>query len=254
MILRPAALLMAIAALLSAQTPLVNEGKPMRVAFQCSAEDMNAAGLSCPSEEPCPVYLELNGFQAVGQRLFASGDLHTNSATLYSVLLASEDAGHTWTEPYPRESAVTLDQMQFIDFQYGWISGETIQPLPRNPFLLITTDGGKTWKEQPIFEDEHPGSIEKFRFDSRNDGVVLIDTGAGMRHQLFESKTGGMNWMMLHESADPVQFSPSHGVAETPGWRLRPDASTHSYQIEKLEGERWASVASFLVEAGSCHE
>ena len=63
MILRPAALLMAIAALLSAQTPLVNEGKPMRVAFQCSAEDMNAAGLSCPSEEPCPVYLELNGFQ-----------------------------------------------------------------------------------------------------------------------------------------------------------------------------------------------
>ena len=79
MILRPAALLMAAAALLSAQTPLVNEGKPMRVAFQCSAEDMNAAGLSCPSEEPCPVYLELNGFQAVGQRLFASGDLHTNS-------------------------------------------------------------------------------------------------------------------------------------------------------------------------------
>ena len=252
--LRFAALPMAAAALLSAQTALVNDGKPMRVAFQCSADDMNAAGLTCPPEQPCPVYLELNGFQAAGQRLFASGDLHTRTATLYSVLLASADAGRTWTEPYPRESAVTLDQMQFIDLEYGWISGETTQPLSRDPFLLMTSDGGKSWKKQPIFEEEHSGSIEKFRFDSRNGGDLLIDTGAGMRYQLYETKTGGMNWTMLHESADPVPFPASRGDGGTPAWRLRADANTHSYQIEKIEGERWIPIASFLVEVGSCHE
>jgi photosystem II stability/assembly factor-like uncharacterized protein len=42
-----------------------------------------------------------------------------------------------------------LDRIQFIDFENGWVSGEVQHPLPRDPFLLATTDGGKTWQRAP---------------------------------------------------------------------------------------------------------
>ena len=38
---------------------LENTGKPVVVPFQCSAEDIQAAGLSCSEDDPCPIYLEL---------------------------------------------------------------------------------------------------------------------------------------------------------------------------------------------------
>jgi len=47
-----------LAAALEAQK-LENTGAPMRVSFECSAEEIGAFGLTCPSGHPCPVYLEL---------------------------------------------------------------------------------------------------------------------------------------------------------------------------------------------------
>ena len=38
------------------------------------------------------------------------------------------------------------------------------------------------------------------------------------------------------------------------GWRVRTDAATHSYVIEKSENNRWQKVASFLVNIASCKE
>src|ERR1700683_58452 len=150
---RHAALLLALQSLLSAQAPLENKGQPMRVVYECSAADTQAAGLGCSEEDPCLVYIELENVQAVGRKIFVTGNLHTTMATLDSILLASEDAGDTWTEPYPRTRSAGLDQIQFIDFQNGWISGANLQGAPRDPFLLITTDGGRTWRERPIFEE-----------------------------------------------------------------------------------------------------
>ncbi len=103
---RRAALLFALASLLRAQTPLENNGKPMRVVYECTAADTQAAGLGCSEEDPCPVYLELANVEAVGRKIFVTGNLHTPMATLYSILLASEDGGNTWTEPHPRMRSV----------------------------------------------------------------------------------------------------------------------------------------------------
>src|SRR6266568_5187134 len=68
---------------------LTNTGAPLRVPFQCTNEDMEWAGMSCSAEEPCPVYLELAAVEAVGNRIFLAGNIHSNSVTLYSVLLGS---------------------------------------------------------------------------------------------------------------------------------------------------------------------
>src|SRR5882672_4161133 len=72
---------------------LENTGKPLQVPFHCSDEDMQWAGMSCSEEEPCPVYFELTAAEPVGDKIFASGNIHSNTVTLYSVLMGSEDSG-----------------------------------------------------------------------------------------------------------------------------------------------------------------
>lgn len=232
-----------------AQTTMENTGGPMRVAFECSAAVTQRAGLACSEEEPCQVYLELNGVEAVGNRIFLAGNFHSATVTLSSILLESDDAGKTWIEPYERVAQAGLDQIQFLDFETGWISGHVVQGIPRDPFFLITTDGGKSWRQSPVFEDGRPGVIERFRFESRTRGTMLLDTRLRNRHELYESMTGGESWSLQQVSADPIA---GPHVSEQPSWRIRPDARTESFHIEKRQAERWQSVAAFLVNTASC--
>ena len=135
------------------------------------------AGMSCSEEEPCPVYLEVTAAEGVGNQIFATGNLHSDTVTLYSVLLRSQDAGKTWREGFERVRGAGLDHIQFADFVNGWASGETLFPLPQDPFLLITADGGKTWRRQPIFDETQAGSIQQFFFSSKNEGSLIVDHG-----------------------------------------------------------------------------
>jgi hypothetical protein len=242
-------LLAAIATSLSAQTPLENSGKPMRVLYECTAEDTQAAGLGCSEEDPCPVYLELANVEAIGGKIFVTGNLHTPMATLYSILLASDDGGNTWTEPHARMRASGLDQIQFVDSQNGWISGANLQGAPRDPFLLITKDGGRTWSVHPIFDDTRVAAIVSFRFDGPINGMLTIDARLdGGKFEEYRTSNGGETWEVPKTAGDGVfQEKP-------PAWRVRTDAATHSYVIEKSENSRWQKVASFLVNIASCKE
>jgi len=253
-VIRSAAASLVINTVLLAQTPLQNTGKPMRVPFDCTEADSQAAGLGCSEEEPCPVYLELSNVEAVGNKIFLTGNLHTPTTTLYSILLATEDAGKTWSEPHPRIRLSGLDQIQFIDFQNGWISGANLQGAPRDPFFLLTTDGGKTWHQRPIFEETRVAAIERFSFDSRDNGSLLVDARLdNNHHELYETMTGGESWSLKQASADPIRF-PHAREPGASGWRLHADAATHSYDLEKSESERWQKIASFLVNIGTCKQ
>ena len=69
---------------------------PVNVAYQCTPQDIEALGLNCSPEEPCPVFLELSSAEAIGgSRFLITGNLHTRDVTLYSILLYSEDGGTT---------------------------------------------------------------------------------------------------------------------------------------------------------------
>jgi len=226
----------------------------MRLPFECTEADTQAAGLSCSEEEPCPVYLELGSVEAVGNKLFLAGNLHTPTTTLYSVLLATEDPGKTWIEPHPRIRFGGLDQIQFVDFQNGWISGAILQSTPRDPFLLLTTDGGKTWHQRAIYDESRVAVIERFWFDSRENGTLLMDARLETnRHELYETMTGGESWALKQASATPIRF-PRNREPGASGWRVRADATTRSYHLERAEAERWHNVASFLVNIGSCKQ
>jgi photosystem II stability/assembly factor-like uncharacterized protein len=198
--------------------------------------------------------LELASLEPVGNRLFMAGDIHTANTTLYSLLVASDDAGKNWYEPFHRLRATVFDQVEFIDFQAGWVSGQTMDNLPRDPFFLITRDAGKSWQRTPIFPEGAIGTIERFHFESRTRGMLWVDrTKSGetkMGHQSYETMNGGETWTLREVSEHPIQpkLPPPH---ET-GWRLRPDGASKSHQIERQQGENWQPVAGFLVEIGEC--
>jgi len=169
------------------------------IPFACTAEDIEHFGLTCSAERPCPVYADLNFVESVGARVFVTGNLHTDAATLYSVLFASEDSGVTWKEVYDRVRSGNLDQIQFVDFQNGWISGGLILALPRDPFFLVTHDGGHTWRDRPVFDEGRIGVISEFWFQDKSNGQLIVDHTRrpenGNRYELHESMTGGDTWI-----------------------------------------------------------
>lgn len=247
-------LAIAVAAFCRAAQPLVNDGKPMRVPFACSESDIQASGLECTFEEPCAVFLELAGLEIAGPKIFLAGNFHTATVTLASILLASDDDGKTWNEPYERIRQAGLDQIQFLDFERGWVAGQQLQAIPRDPFFLLTTDGGKSWRRRTVFGDSQPGSIEQFWFDSRNDGVALIDrtqsSETGARYSIYETLTGGESWTIRQVSARPPRLKRTAG--QDPDRRIRADAKSKSFVIERKQSERWQALGSFMVESALC--
>jgi hypothetical protein len=247
-----------LGAALAAQTPAVleNTGKPIRLPFECTVDDIHSLGLICPAEQPCPVYLELAGMDSVGGRIVAAGNLHAENTTLFSVLLMSPDGGTTWREPFERIRGAGLELVQFLDFDHGWVSGQALGAVPRDAFLLLTRDGGKTWNQRPVFGESRPGTIDFFRFDSPAHGTLWIDReqsgSSDGRYEIYESTSGGETWSLREATAKP----PRQGARlTTPAdWRLRADRQTKAYRVERRGGAGWEAVASFLVHVGDCRE
>src|SRR4051794_26928848 len=186
-----------------------NKGKPMVVPFKCTEEDVRIAGLTCSENDPCPVYLELSAIESTGLRIFTAGNIHTNNSTLFSILLGTEDNGLTWREFHERVRGAALDHLQFADVETGWTSGLSFSPLPQDPFLLMTTDGGKTWRRHDIFSEPRLGAIQQYFFEDKKSGSLVIDLGPGSaddRYELHESNDGGETWNIRETSVKPIRL------------------------------------------------
>ena len=235
---------------------LENTGKPILLPFRCTGEDIQSAGLTCTEDEPCPVYLELSAVQPAANRIVLAGNLHSSAVTLSSVLLVTSDEGHTWREAHERLRGATLEHIQFLDAETGWISGETMSPLALDPFLLLTTDGGLTWKQRLVLGDNPEnrfGSVQQFSFSAKDSGTLIIDRGQGGdedRYELYESPNAGESWTIKESSSKALKLKTPPRV--TDDWRLRADGPTQAYHVEHRQGQRWESVASFAVKTGAC--
>ncbi len=253
----PAAFLLLASLTLSAQESpiLTNTGEPMQVPYACAEDDLQWAGLSCSDNEPCPIYLELNSVVPDGKKILAAGDLHSSSVTIGSILLLSDDSGTTWREPTARLRGSALDQLQFYNLQVGWAGGETQYPLPRDPFFLVTTDGGSSWRQRLVGEEGLAGSVQRFWFDSAQHGELIIDAGkasASGRYFSYESETGGESWSLLGKSGQLPKLRRAPPSQEDPDWRARPSKDGKAFQIEQRTGDQWKPVASFLIEVANC--
>ncbi len=235
---------------------LTYTGKPVTLPFQCSADDIQWAGLSCSDDDPCPIYLELSAVESAGTRIFAGGNIHSASVTLYSVLLGSDDGGQTWREAHPGIRGAGLDRIQLFDSEIGWASGETLSPLPEDPFILVTSDGGKTWRQRPIFSEGREsryGMVQQFVFTAKESGSLIVDRGQGSdgdRYELYESPDGGDSWSIRQTSNQPLKLRVAPAVSGE--WRLRADRASQSFHIEHRRGDRWSAVAAFAVKLNAC--
>ena len=238
----------------AAPAVLENSGKPILVPFHCTEEDIRSAGLGCSEQDPCPVYLELAAVESTGLRIFVAGDIHSATATLHTVLLGSEDNGQTWSEVHERVRGAGLDHIQFVDVATGWTSGLSFAPLPEDPFLLMTTDGGKTWRLHAIFNEPRFGSIQQFFFENRESGALVIDHGSGAsgdRYELFETNDGGETWNIRETSVKSIRIKRAP-AAPNADWRVRADGPTKSFHVERRQGQKWISLAAFTVSLGVC--
>jgi hypothetical protein len=221
--------------------------------FACAEDELQAAGLLCTEDEPCSIFLELTSVASAGKKLFAAGNLHSSSVTIGSVLVASDDNGLTWKEPAPRLRGASLDQVQFVDADHGWAAGETQYPLTRDPYFLISTDGGTSWRRQQVTEDGGPGSLIRFWFDSPQHGELVIDAGRSSpsgRYLDYESETGGESWSIRGAVGTAPKIKRAPASFDNPDYRLR--SNGQSYLLEKRTGDKWDSVATFLIEIASC--
>lgn len=225
---------------------------PVSVPFTCTPEDMDFAGMACPEAEPCPVYVEISQVYGRANKVMVSGDLHSSAATLYSILLFSDDGGLTWAEPFQRLRGVTFDHAQFVDDKTGWIAGQNMVPVPRDPFLLFTTDGGKSWRQHAVLEEDSPGQILQFAFQDARHGLIVLDRHtAGNRYELHETQGGGESWSLRSKTTQPPVIPDWNPPSET--WRARADQATKTFRIERRsEAGQWAAVAAVPVRAGSC--
>jgi hypothetical protein len=231
-------------------------GEPLRLPFACSPDDLAMFETPCTAAEPCPVYLQLAAVRGVEDKVFLAGNLHNRATTMYSILLASEDGGTSWTEVHPRIRGAGLDQIYFHDARTGWVSGHILTVPPRDPFFLLTTDGGKHWRRRDIFGETRIGVIEEFSFDDARSGTVLIDrvraSETGARWERYETMTGGADWMIREVSASPIPMKVRRPVEPDPNWRLAEEATGGAWRIERRRGEEWTVVSTFEVEVGAC--
>lgn len=235
-----------VTGILLAQSPPV-----VRLKAVCANAEIDDYGLVCDDDDGCPVLLELASVEAVGNKIFAAGNFHTGPATLWSVLLVSEDGGATWSEPWPRQRGVALEQIQFVDFSTGWVSGHTGGALPKDPFLLRTEDGGKVWRKLPVYGEGTFGVVETYRFESKTNGMLLAQRRGGSlpgRYQRMETRDGGSTWMLREAGEDRPTAAPAGGAS----LRIRGDAKSKTLRVERMEGSKWIVVASFGLEAGTC--
>ena len=225
--------------------------------YTCTEDDIRDFGLTCQEDEPCQVFLELAEVEAAGSTLILTGNLHTLTTTMWGLLLVSEDGGKTWAEPAQRMKTASLEHIQFSSLARGWVSGVMLEPLPRSPFLMATTDGGKTWRRYPMFEDAHFGSIQQFWFDTEKSGELVLDgsQGSTKHFELYSTQTGGDTWDVKEVTKVQPRLTKAR-PRDTATWRIRVDSAAQAYHVEQhvalASGLVWQTVSTLPVIAGEC--
>jgi hypothetical protein len=230
--------------------------QPFKPVFACKEDDVQWAGMTCSEQEPCPIYLEISSVYPVGAKLFVSGNIHSAQSTLYSILLETSDEGATWREPVERVRGSELDAIQFVDSHTGWISGQRVYPIAGDPFFLVTTDGGGSWRKSDVLSEGADGFIQSFWFDSARTGTLTLDRGGAsdeqMRYARYETMTGGTNWSVRETSDKPLAPGQKVSLAEASAWRVRGDSAQKTLVLEKKGDSGWKQAAVLSLELAQC--
>ena len=161
--------------------------------------------------------------ESVGNKIFAAGNIHTDSATLYSIVLASDDSGKdlAGAARAAEGAAASTTSSSWISKTAG-SAARSLQPLPQDPFFLITSDGGKTWRQRPLFRREPRGAILQFWFSSRSNGSLVIDRGREPGSTSFTKRPTAATRGCCAKSTRS-RCGCKRAAGGNPDWRIRAD-------------------------------
>ena len=162
------------------------------------------------------------------------------------------DGGMQWTRRFAtEEKGVFLDALKFWDDRHGIAMGD---PVEGRLFLMITDDGGDTWRRVPT-NDAPPMLPGEAAFAAsgtclavNGSSNVWIATGGGERARVFRSTDRGHTWSV---AATPVHAGGStsgiFSVAFTSATRgvvvggdySRPRLSTNNVALTNDGGATW---------------
>lgn len=151
-------------------------------------------------------FRDVEGFDARRAVLLAAG------TGPLSRLFRTDDGGATWVETFVMdEPQGFLDCMAFVDDARGWAYGDAVDGVP---YLLATTDGGRSWARVPAASLppalESEGGFAASGACVAPDGPdgVVVATGNGPRPRLLRTAGGGA-WQALDL---PLTAGPAAGA------------------------------------------
>lgn len=111
---------------------------------------------------------------------FIDKDLGWATTENHGEIWKTIDGGLSWQLKYNTPDKTKLWQIQFVNSETGWASGE-------KSTLLKTIDGGETWRPQKIGYENV--SIRSLNFRNEREGWI-----AGKHPALFRTSNGGVEW------------------------------------------------------------
>ena len=239
-----------------AEPVLSYDGSPLVVPLDCAYDHFSRAGIVCSDTTPCDLFLELTAVESAGENTFVIGNIHTPSATISTILLASADGGRSWHEPIPRYSGAGFELIQFADPAHGWIGGqEGDYDRSTKPLLLASTDGGSRWQRYAISEDEDAlGAVLEFFFDTPDHGQLIVDllVSEGDPYELYETLNGGRSWNIRQIASQKSRLT-NRSVADDPTqWQIVENGKDAVYELQLEEQGEWVLKSKFAVGVGSC--
>jgi photosystem II stability/assembly factor-like uncharacterized protein len=173
-------------------------------------------------------------------------------------LLRTTNGGDKWEnmgEIYPPESRVSFENCYFIDAQQGWAVGLVWSKGfggndPSIPAyegaVFATTDGGRTWQQQPISPPK--GGIDGLRwavndvvFRDKNRGWIVCDAG-----MIFSTDDGGATWRPM--VAKGVDYQRVTFLDDQFGWAsYKYGNGPWGVAVTSDGGHRWRGLSESLV-------
>ena len=188
--------------------------------------------------------------------LMSSGPAEKNQAHIYR----TTDAGAHWTEVFHGTTpGMFLDAIKFWDSKHGIVLSD---PVNGKFAILLTDDGGKTWREAP--SDSMPEALPKEgAFAASNSALAVwgksdawFGTGGAGHGRVFHSSDGGLNWKVAEtpiaaDTAGSGIFSlifvdAKHGVA-VGGDYEKPTGSHDNIAYTDVGGQIWIGGKGFSV-------
>jgi|KBSSwiStaDraftv2_1062776.scaffolds.fasta_scaffold98873_2 photosystem II stability/assembly factor-like uncharacterized protein len=179
-----------------------------------------------------------------------------SSASLYRTI----NAGKTWELlPKEPEKDARFTSFFFVDESHGWLTAVKQVSAKRyglgnSSVIMVTDDGGQSWKEQASFPNEVV--LSEIRFLNTSEGIavgaqVIDDKPAYYELLVVKTSNAGNEWNNISEPAKAA-IKNEYGIANDSGRNIqwRPSSMLLLTRYGKVirttdGGKTWEFIASF---------